>query len=144
MDRGRVLGIDAGERRVGIALSDELRLLATPHSVLDRRTGLAPLLDTLLKLAQREGVTRVVVGLPLNADGSAGRQARRAEQFARVAERVLGLPTTMWDERLSTREAEEIVRAQGRSTRRVREAGQLDAIAAAVILQHFLDAEQPC
>jgi putative Holliday junction resolvase len=146
VDRGRVLGIDAGERRVGVALSDELWLLARPVAVYDRRgTGLAPVLDALAALARSEGVTQVVVGLPLNADGSEGRQAKRARDFARTAERVVGLPATMWDERLSTQEAESIVRAQGRATRRARHTGEIDAIAAAVILQDFLDAqERPC
>jgi putative Holliday junction resolvase len=134
-----VLGIDAGERRVGVAVSDELRLLASPLCVLDRGAGLAPVLDKLTEVAQREGVAQMVVGLPLNADGSAGKQARRAQDFARVAARVLGLPVELWDERLSTQGAEAIVRAQGRSTRRVRQSGQLDAIAAAVILQDYLD-----
>jgi putative holliday junction resolvase len=134
-----VLGIDAGERRVGVAVSDELRLLATPLCVLDRARGLAPVLDALTALVQREDIAQLVVGLPLNADGSEGRQARRAKDFARVAERVVGLPVELWDERLSTKEAEAIVRAQGRSTRRVRQRGELDAIAAAVILQDYLD-----
>jgi putative Holliday junction resolvase len=125
---------------VGVALSDALRLLASPVGVYDRRNGLAPVLDALSTLAIREGVTELVVGLPLNADGSEGRQARRAHAFAQTASRVLGLPVTMWDERLSTREAEAILRAQGRSTRRARQAGQVDAIAAAVILQEYLDA----
>ena len=80
-----------------------------------------------------------MIGLPLNADGSEGRQARRAREFAGVAERVVGLPVTLWDERLSTREAEAIVRAQGRNLRRVRQRGELDAIAAAAILQDYLD-----
>jgi putative Holliday junction resolvase len=138
-----VLGIDAGERRVGVALSDELWLLASPVTVLDRGHGLAPVLDTLADLARREGVCRVVVGLPLNADGTSGRQARRAETFARLAERVIGQPTELWDERLSTKTAEAIIRAQGRSTRRLRQRGEVDAIAAAVILQDYLDHQPP-
>jgi putative pre-16S rRNA nuclease len=125
---------------VGVALSDPLRLLASPAGVYDRRDGLAPVLEALSELAAREGVTELVVGLPLNADGSEGRQAHRARAFAQIASRVLRLPVTMWDERLSTREAEAIVRAQGRSTRRARQAGEVDAIAAAVILQEYLDA----
>jgi putative holliday junction resolvase len=139
---GRVLGIDAGERRVGVALSDETRLLASPVTVLDRRNGLPPVLEALTRLARTEAVQHVVVGLPLNADGSRGRQARRAEQFARIAERVVGLPVELWDERLSTREAEAILREQGRNMRRVRERGQVDAVAAAVILQDYLDAHR--
>ena len=139
MRQGRVLGIDAGERRVGVALSDELRLLASPLAVLDRGHGLAPVLDALVNVAQSEGVTHMVVGLPLNADGTQGRQARRAMDFARVAQRVLGVPVEMWDERLSTHEAERIARGQKRNMRRLRQRGQLDAIAAAVILQDYLD-----
>lgn len=142
MVHGRVLGIDAGERRVGVALSDETRLLASPVAVLDRRQGLAAVFDALSRLARAEGVEQVVVGLPLDADGSRGRQARRAEQFARIAQRVVGLPVELWDERLSTREAEAILRQQGRNMRRVRERGQIDAVAAAVILQDYLDAHQ--
>jgi putative Holliday junction resolvase len=134
-----VLGIDAGERRVGVALSDELRLLASPLLVLDRGRGLAPVLDSLAELARREGVAHIVVGLPLNADGSEGRQAKRAHAFARVASRVIGVPASLWDERLSTKEAEEIIRAQGRSTRQLRQRGEIDAVAAAVILQDYLD-----
>jgi putative Holliday junction resolvase len=128
--------VDAGERRVGLALSDETRMLASPLKVLVRNAGLAPVLDTLVEVVRREGVTELVIGLPLNADGSEGRQARRARDFARVAERVVGLPVTLWDERLSTREAEAIVRAQGRRTR---SRDDIDAVAAAVILQDFLD-----
>jgi putative Holliday junction resolvase len=134
-----VLGIDAGERRVGVALSDELRLLASPLTVLDRGHGLAPVLEALVEVTRREGVAHFVVGLPINADGSEGRQARRARDFARLAERVVGVPVELWDERLSTRAAEDIIRSQGRSTRRLRQRGGVDAVAAAVILQDYLD-----
>jgi putative Holliday junction resolvase len=135
-----VLGIDTGERRVGVALSDELRLLASPLTVLHRQPkGLAAVLDALAGIVRREDVREMVIGLPLNADGSEGRQARRAHDFARVAEKVIGIPVRLWDERLSTREAEAIVRAQGRNLRRVRQRGELDAVAAAAILQDFLD-----
>jgi putative Holliday junction resolvase len=120
-------------------MSDELRLLASPLLVLDRGRGLAPVLDALADISRREAVTHMVVGLPLNADGSEGAQARRAHDLARIAARVVGLPVTMWDERLSTREAEDIVRRQGRNLRRVRQRGNLDAVAAAAILQDFLD-----
>ena len=139
MQRGRVMALDAGERRVGVALSDELRLIASPVTVLDRRSGLAPVLDALTELVRREEVSEAVVGLPLNADGSEGRQARRARDFARVASRVTGIPVSLWDERLSTREAEDVLRAQGRNLRRLRETGQIDAYAAAMILQDYLD-----
>ena len=139
--RGRILGLDAGERRIGVALSDELRMLARPVMILDRRNGLSPVLDRLATLAHEENVTWLVVGLPLNADGSAGRQARRAEEFARIAGRVLGLPYELWDERLSSVEAEAILREQGRNMKRARQQG-IDAVAAALILQDYLDAHR--
>jgi putative Holliday junction resolvase len=87
-------------------------------------------------------VTQLVVGLPLNADGSEGAQAKRARDFARVAERVLGVPVVLCDERLSTRDAEAILRAQGRNMRRAREKREIDAVAAAVILQQYLDSQR--
>jgi putative Holliday junction resolvase len=99
-------------------------------------------LDAIASLAAREAVRQVVVGLPLNADGSAGPQAQRAERFAGLVERATGLPVQMWDERLSTHQAEAVLRAQGRSTRRARARGQIDAVAAAVILQNYLDASR--
>ncbi len=107
--------------------------------VLDRRRGLAPVLDAISDIVRREHVAHIVVGLPLNADGSEGPQARRARNFARLTERVAGVPVEMWDERLSTRAAEDILRAQGRNLRRMREKGELDAVAAASILQDYLD-----
>lgn len=135
-----MLGIDAGERRVGLALSDESRLLASPLSVLDRRHGLSSVLEAIAAVTAREQVRQVVVGWPLNADGSAGPQAQRAERFAGLVERATRLPVQLWDERLSTHAAEAVLRAQGRNTRRARARGQIDAVAAAVILQDYLDA----
>ncbi len=138
--RGRVLAIDAGERRVGLAMSDELGMLATPLAVLRRGDATRPVVDEIAALARRERVGHVVVGLPLHADGGEGRQAERARAFARAVEAATGLSVEMWDERLSTLEAEAVIRGQGRSTRRARQRGDVDAVAAAVILQSYLDA----
>ncbi len=140
--RGRVLAIDAGDRRVGVAVSDEMGVLATPVTVLTRGHAASRVVDEIATLARSQQVGRVIVGLPLNEDGSEGRQARRARAFARTVEVATGLPVQLWDERLSTREAEAIIRAQGRSTRLARERGQVDAVAAAVILQSYLDAQE--
>jgi putative Holliday junction resolvase len=138
---GRVLGIDAGERRVGLALSDELRFLASPFAVIRRDRRLASVMEQIAEIARREGVAHVVVGLPLNEDGTVGRQARRAEAFANVVRKALGLPVEFWDERFSTVEAEARVREMGRSAHRPRERGSMDAYAAAIILQDYLDAQ---
>lgn len=140
---GRVLAVDAGERRVGLAMSDELRLLATPLKVVRRgEDGLAGVVAEIVEIVRREGVEQVVVGLPLNADGTHGRQARRAERVAEVLQRALGLSVVTWDERLSTQQAEAALRAQGRSLKRLRQRGEIDAVAAAVILQDYLDAQR--
>jgi putative Holliday junction resolvase len=122
-------------------MSDETRLLARPLVVLRREDTTGHLLEQIAAIVHREGVRQVVVGLPLNADGSEGRQARRARVFANLLQRTLPVPVDLWDERLSTVEAEDVVRQQGRSTRRLRERGELDAIAAAVFLQQYLDAQ---
>lgn len=143
MGAGRVLAVDAGERRVGLAMSDELRLLATPLKVLRRGDhGLAGVVAEIGEIVRREGVAQVVVGLPLDADGTHGRQARRAERVAEILQRALDLSVVTWDERLSTQEAEEVLRAQGRSLKRLRQRGEIDAVAAAVILQDYLDARR--
>lgn len=138
----RILGIDSGERRIGLAISDETELVARPLLVIQRREdALRQALDQIRDVAAREGAERLVVGLPLNADGSEGHQAKRARALARLLEKVVERPVEFWDERLSSVEAERMLREQGRSPRRVREAGGIDAYAAAVILQDYLDAQ---
>ena len=138
MPLGRVLGIDAGERRIGLALSDETRLLATPYRVVQRDKGLGPAIDMIANVAKIQNVELIVVGLPLNTDGSHGRQANRAANFAKIVGRVTELPVEMWDERYSTQDAEARIREAGGE---LRSHGPVDSQAAAVILQGFLDAQ---
>lgn len=142
MSAGHILGIDAGERRVGLALSDETQLLARPLKVLQRGNRLSPVLDELQRLAAEYGVVQLLIGLPLHADGSEGRQARRARSFATAASSRLGLPVILWDERYSSLEAQALLqrREVPRSSFRQRE--PLDALAAAIILQHYLDSQR--
>ncbi len=139
--RGRVLGIDAGERRVGLAVSDELGLVARPVGVVQGAGRRAALVEQVAAVARREDAARVVVGLPLNEDGTEGRQAGRARAFAALVARALRLPVELWDERLTTVAAEAAIRVQGRSTRTARRRGSIDAVAAAAILQDYLDAQ---
>lgn len=142
MSAGHILGIDAGERRVGIALSDETQLLARPLKVLHRGNRLAPLLDELQRLAAEYSVVQLLIGLPLHADGSEGRQARRARSFAAAASSRLGVPVVLWDERYSSLEAKALIQQRVVSLGSFRQREPLDALAAAIILQHYLDTQR--
>lgn len=139
LPRGRLLGVDLGSRRIGLALSDETQTLATPLGVLKRSSN-AQVLGSLRQIAERHGVVGVVVGLPRSLDGTRGPQARAVERDAARLVGPLGLPMELWDERLSTWEAERLDRQAGGRGGRGRK--DLDARAAAVILQGYLDRSQ--
>ncbi len=133
------MALDVGERRIGVAISDALRVLATPVVTLTRRSWDEDY-GAIARLVRERGVTLIIVGHPLNMDGSAGEQARRSERFAQRLVEAFGAdgpPVILWDERMSTQTAEERLRV-GESAGR---AG-LDAVAAAVILQEWLDAQR--
>jgi putative holliday junction resolvase len=137
---GRLLGVDWGERRIGIALSDESRTLAQPLTTLTRRTGKRFPMRRLLALVDEHRVGSVVVGLPLDADGSEGAAARKARGLAQdIAERS-GLRVDVWDERLTTARVLKAVREIGGKTKGRK--ADVDALAAAVLLQHYLDARR--
>ncbi len=133
----RVLALDVGDRRVGVAVSDPLGLLARPLTVITRRSKEMDY-RTIAALVEEQEVSLVVVGHPLELHGEVGPQARRVERYAAGLAAHLAVPLILWDERLSTAEAEQILHASGESTRQYR--GRLDAVAAAVILQSYLDA----
>ena len=133
------MGLDYGERRIGVAGSDEMGLIARPLSVIER-TSRAEDAARIGELASRRKAKTIVVGLPLNMDGSAGPAARRARRFARMLERELGLAVELWDERLSTAEAERAL--IGADERRERRREVRDGVAAALILQSYLDARR--
>jgi len=138
----RIVGLDVGERRIGVAVSDVTRTLARPLGVL-RPAGLdvdAVRLsaDEIGRLAREEdGVASIVVGLPRRLDGTPSDMTRRVEQFARQLEARTALPVTLQDERLSSREAESRLALREKDWR-VRKQ-RLDAAAAAVILQDYRD-----
>ena len=129
----RVLGIDIGSVRVGLAVSDPDGVLATPLDVVPRDGATEAIADRTRELE----VDEVVVGIPLRMDGSHGPEADAAEDFAMTLEGLLGLPVARWDERLSTKEAEWAMRASGANSRKQR--GVVDKVAAAMVLQAFLD-----
>jgi putative Holliday junction resolvase len=131
------MGLDVGERRVGVAIGDELDLISSPLTIVQRREGD---LAELRKLAIDKGVDRLVVGLPTGLSGREGPQAAVVRQFAEALEDAVGpaIRVVFWDERLSTTVAERTLQASG--TWRRRRKGDVDAVAAAVILQGYLDA----
>ncbi len=136
---GRVLGLDFGERRIGVAVSDALGVMAQAAAVIERRS-LPEDVRRIGEIAKRRGVGKIVLGLPLNMDGSAGPQARRVRRFAGRLRRELGLEVELWDERLSTVEAERALLEADESRAARREAR--DAVAAAVVLQSYLEAQR--
>jgi putative Holliday junction resolvase len=137
----KLLALDLGERRVGVAVSDETGLIVTPLTVL-RRTSKAKDFAKIAHLIREQGAEGLVVGLPLNADGSAGYQARRVERYTAalveaLVEHGVELPVVLWDEHGSTQRAQEAMISTGRKPRHRR--ARIDAVAAAVILQDYLD-----
>jgi putative Holliday junction resolvase len=136
----RVLALDVGERRVGIAISDPSGALARPLQGLVRSSREADF-GAIAAIVTEYDIGLVVVGLPFSLDGTEGPQARRITGYADGLADYLPTPVVLWDERFTTAEAEEILRqSRGeKRRRRARTSGDLDAIAAAVILQSYLD-----
>lgn len=133
---GIILALDVGTKRIGVAVSDELGLLATPRTVIFRRSTQAAL-EEIARLAHSEEAALVVVGLPISLDGQLHDQARSVQRFAERLRKMLDVPLVYADEMLSTVRAEERLRAAGVRPNRIRE--RIDAEAAAVILDEYLD-----
>ena len=132
---GRVLGLDLGQARIGVAISDPARRVAIPLGTV--RTGPPQDLQTIGSLVREHQVVEVVVGLPLKLSGGRGQAAALAETFAEVLREAFGLPVSLQDERLSTVEADRGLKAAGASGRDRRRV--VDRSAAAIILQAYLD-----
>ena len=137
---GRLLGVDWGERRIGLALSDESQTLAQPLTTLTRRAGKRFPMRRLLALLEEHAVIGVVVGLPLAPEGTEGEAARQARELAREIARRADRPVELWDERFTTARALGAVREMGGTTRGRKE--DVDALAATLLLQHYLDARR--
>ena len=131
-----LMGLDLGTRTIGVAVSDRLRRIASPLSVL-KRTKFTADAAALGALAAERAIGGVVLGLPRNMDGSEGPRAQSTRAFARNLHAALGLPVALWDERLSTVEAERALPLADTSRRRRAEV--IDQVAAGIILQGFLD-----
>lgn len=139
--RGAVLGLDPGTRTIGVAASDPDRRLAMAVETV-RRTKFAADAESLAALAAARGCVGLVIGLPVNMDGTEGPRCQAARAFARNAARALALPVLLWDERLSTAAVERELIALDTSRRRRAEI--IDAQAAAYILQGALDRLARC
>ena len=137
---GRLLAVDWGDVRIGLALSDESQVIATPLETLVRRAGKRFPMPRFLELVAEHSPVGLVVGLPLTAEGDEGESAAGAREVAEAIGRRTGLPVDLWDERMSTARALAAIREQGGSTRGRRE--DVDALAAAVVLQHYLEAHR--
>jgi putative holliday junction resolvase len=138
---GRLLAVDLGEVRIGIALSDPGQVVASPAETLEvPRNQDGPAVDALVGAIERHEAVGVVVGQPKRLDGREGAAARRARWFADRLHQRTGLPVALWDERFTTTEAERVMLGQDAS-RAERRAG-IDRVAAAVLLQAVLEARR--
>lgn len=135
---GRVLAVDIGARRVGLAISDPTGTIAQPFRTLPRRST-REVLDAIAEVVACLGVSRIVVGLPRDLDGTEGRMARVARRFGASLAHRTRVPVEFWDERLTTRAAERVLR--GCSPTRRRELR--DGVAAALILESYLRRPKP-
>jgi putative holliday junction resolvase len=136
----RVLAIDYGEKAVGVAVCDELRLAARPLTTIRRRNVTrADLVERIRALAEAHEASELVIGLPLNMDGSRGEAVKRVDGFVAELQRRLAIPIIPVDERLTSREADLLLREMGVKDRERRE--RSDEYAAMIILQDYLDAQ---
>ncbi len=136
------MALDYGRRRIGVAISDPTRTIASPRGVIERPAGgeaartLPP--RELIELVGQVRPSVIVVGIPLSMDGSAGDMAREARAFATRLRETTGTPTAEWDERLTTARAEREIRALGLRRSRRREKGRSDEMAATLMLTDYL------
>lgn len=136
---GRVLGVDYGERRIGLAISDPTSTIASPLPTLVRRRGKRPPVEALARIAEENDARALVVGLPLTPEGEESEWTRETRAFAeRLAERT-ALPLEFIDERFTSVQAERAVRGLGLKKKDREDKGRVDAAAAVVILQAYLD-----
>lgn len=134
--KARILAMDVGEKTIGIALSDELRTVATPHSIIER-TKWGKDAALIRELLNQFSVCAILVGYPINMDGSLGPRCQSTRQFVRSLEQLTDIPIMLWDERLSTIAAHRSMLEADLSRQRRKEL--VDKIAASYLLQGALD-----
>ena len=134
---GRILGLDIGSKRIGVAISDEMGFIASPVGMVLRGAATG---QEIRQHAARLGAVRLLVGLPVGLSGREGPQAKDVRDYVDSIASEIGLPVEYWDERLSTSIAEKSLIASG--SRRDKRKQQVDTVAAAVILQGYLDSQR--
>lgn len=132
----RILGLDYGEARIGVAVSDALGILATPLDTICEKDRARQLAKTA-EVAREHHIEKLVVGYPKHMDGTIGHRATYTEEFARDLSEMLGVEYVMWDERLSSTQAHRILESGGVSGKKRKT--KVDKIAAVIILQGYLD-----
>ena len=132
----RLLGLDVGDVRIGVAVCDTLEIAAFPVGVVRRVGSLKRDVAAVAALATEQEVEGIVIGLPLSLNGDVGPQAQKTQGFAKALSNVFPMPVVLWDESLSSVEAEELLIAQGVSRAKRRE--RIDQTAAALILESYL------
>jgi len=137
--KGKILAVDPGSKRIGIAVSDPFRILATPLTVILHKSLEADCVR-IAQLCAEHDVNLVVVGQPLGADNEMNRQSRHSQKVAEELRRIISVPVELWDESDSTLAAQRIKQELG--VNRKKRAGHQDQLAAAVILQSYLDAHE--
>lgn len=137
--QGRVLALDWGQKRIGIARSDEGQVLASPEATLTRREGKRFPMPAFLEIIEKHQPVGLVVGLPLSLEGEEGASAAAARELADLVGKRTGLPVDLTDERMTTARVLGVMRETGVSTR---DKEAVDASAAAVLLQNWLDARR--
>lgn len=135
--KGRLLGIDFGMARIGVALSDPTRLIASPLTTLKNKGKMDLILQEVKELIQKHEVKGIVVGMPYHFDGAKGASAKEVEKFIKALEEGLSIEVFTWDERLTTQQTERIMK-EG-NMRRKKRAQVIDAACATLILQSYLD-----
>jgi putative Holliday junction resolvase len=136
------VALDYGRSRIGVAVSDPTRTIASPHSTVPNADEPTEPPAALLRLLEELEATTVVLGIPLQMDGSAGEMAREVREFGRRLGEATGLPIVEWDERLTSAGAERTLRESGASRRKRRDKGSVDRLAAAMLLRAYLASDR--
>ena len=132
----KIIGIDYGEKRIGFAISDELLIMAHPLKVVENK-GFSNFLKDINQVIEEENITKIIIGLPINMDGTTGEQANKILKIIEDLRKEIKIPILPWDERLSSEEAHTYLAETGQS--RKKRSKKIDKAAAAIILQGYLD-----